>query len=252
MPKIWACTALVALFLTSGPSPAWAGDSEDHDVKHEGAAEHGSGPAAVGHGEHHAPTFDDINWYHGLLFESEGAEPSLLFRPKGMPVPFLGYVLNALILYALIYRFARKGVKEGLVRRKATIERGMKDAADHKAAAQARLSDYEQKLASIEEEVERVRTDMRHAGELERARILSEARARRERMERDAKLLVGQEFAAARELLLKETVESALRSASETLKAKVTPSDHARLSDEYLAGLPSMKGLSRRPDSRAG
>jgi F-type H+-transporting ATPase subunit b len=249
MAKVWA-GALIALFLTLGVSLAWAGDSEGDDAKHDASAEHGSGAAAAGHEAHHAPTFDDINWYQGLLLEREGVEPSLLFRPKGMPVPFLGYVLNALVLYALIYRFAKKGVTEGLARRKATIERGMKDAADHRAAAKARLADYEQKLASIEEEVERVRTDMRHAGELERARILSEARARRERMERDARLLVEQEFAAARELLLKETVESAIRSATEALKAKVTPSDQSRLADEYLAGLPSMKGLSRRPDSR--
>jgi F-type H+-transporting ATPase subunit b len=244
MPKIWAFAALVAMFYTCGVSPAWADEPEGHDAPHDGAAEHGNGAAAAGHDAHHAPTFDDINWYYGLLFESEGAEPSLLFRPKGMPVPFLGYVLNALALYALIYRFAKKGVKEGLARRKATIERGMKDAADHRAAAKARLADYEQKLASIDEEVERVRTDMRHAGELERARILSEARARRERMERDARLLVEQELAAARELLLKETVESALRSASETLKAKVTPSDHARLADEYLSNLSTVKGLA--------
>ena len=252
MRRIWTRTALVVLLLTSFSSLAWASDAEGHDPTHEGAAEHGSGTAATDHEAHHVPTFDDINWYQGLLFEREGVEPSLLFRPKGMPVPFLGYVLNALVLYGLIYRFAKKGVQEGLARRKATIQRGMKDAADHKAAAKARLAEYEQKLASIEDEIERVRRDMRHAGELERARILSEARARRERMERDAKLLVEQELAAARELLLKETVESALRTASETLKAKVTPSDHARLADEYLAGLPSMKGLSRRPDSRVG
>jgi F-type H+-transporting ATPase subunit b len=121
----------------------------------------------------------------------------------------------------------------------------MKEAAELRAEARRRLEEYEQKLASIEEEVERVRRDMRRDGELERARILTEARARRERMERDAALLVEQEFAAVREVLLRETVQAALKSATEALKARVTPEDHARLADEYLARLPSIHGLSR-------
>jgi F-type H+-transporting ATPase subunit b len=221
---------------------AWAAGGDEHADSHGGAAKPGE---AAGHDAHHAPSLHDVNWYYGLLLEREGVEPSLLFRPKGMPVPFLGYVLNALALYAIIYAFAKKPIREGLTRRKAKIEQGMKDAAEVRKQARARVEEYEQKLASIEEEVERVRRDMRRDGELERARILTDARARRERMERDARLLVEQEFAAVRDVLLRETVQAALRSATETLKARVTPADHARLADEYLARLPSFQGLSR-------
>jgi F-type H+-transporting ATPase subunit b len=238
MKRVALLLALVALFSLSVTSLALAAGGDEH-----GAAKHGE--AASGHDAHHAPSFSDVNWYHGLLFEREGAEPSLLVRPKGMPVPFLAYVLNAFALYAILYTFAKKPVAEGLKRRKATIERGMKEAAELRAEARRRLEEYEQKLASIEEEVERVRRDMRRDGELERARILTEARARRERMERDAALLVEQEFAAVREVLLRETVQAALKSATEALKARVTPEDHARLADEYLARLPSIHGLSR-------
>jgi F-type H+-transporting ATPase subunit b len=206
---------------------------------------HGHGDASAEHEAHHVPSFDDINWYHGLLFESEGAEPSLLVRPKGMPVPFLGYALNAFILYAIIYRFAKQPLRDALTKRKARIESGMKEAAAHRADAQARLEDFQHKLSSIEEEVERVRRDMRAAGEAERARVIADAHARRERMERDARLLVEQEFAATRENLTKEMVKAALRSASAALEASVTPQDHARLADEYLARLPNVRGVSR-------
>ncbi len=242
----------VAALAMFGSSFALASPHEGHDepaAHGEANAEHGE--AAPGHGEaaehggHHAPTFDDINWYHGLLFESEGAEPSLLVRPKGMPVPFLGYALNAAILYAIIYRFAKKPLRDGLAKRKARILGGMKDAAELRADAEKRLDDYKQKLASIDEEVERVRRDMREAGEAERARVLAEARARRERMERDARLLVEQEFAAARENLTKELVQSALRSASADLEARVTAADHSRLADEYLAKIAGVRGLSQ-------
>lgn len=263
MTKHWLHIAVVATVLAAS-SLALAEGEEGHAP----AAEHGHGDAVpaeahaegahaegahgnASHGEHHVPTVDDINWYYGMLYESEGAEPSLLVRPKGMPVPFLGYLLNAAILYAIVYRFAKSPIREGLAKRKATIERGMKEAAEVKAAAEASLADYEEKLETIESEVERIRRDMRQAGENERARVLSEARSRRERLERDARLLVEQEFAAARELLLRETVQSALASATATLKASITPQDHARLAEEYLTRLPSMKGVGLDAGSRA-
>ena len=208
MRAIWIRLIVVALCLTAGVATAWADDGEEHGAPaardgagHAAGTEHG---AAGGHDAHHAPTFDDVNWYYGILLEREGVEPSLWFRPKGMPVPFLGFVLNAAVLYAILYRFAKKPVSEGLAKRKANIERGMREAAEHKADAARRLGDYEGKLSTIEKEVERVRRDMREAGELERVRVLSDARARRERMERDARLLVEQEFAAARVVLRRD------------------------------------------------
>jgi F-type H+-transporting ATPase subunit b len=242
MRSLVLAVAVVAVALT-GASRAHADD---------GHAAHGDAHgAAAGHDAHHVPSLHDVNWYYGILLEKEGAEPSLWVRPKGMPVPYLSYLLNAALLWTVIYRVAKKPVREGLAKRKANIERGMKEAADLKADAQVRLDEYEEKLATIEKEVERVRRDMRSGGELERARVLAEARARRERMERDARLLVEQEFAAARENLTQELVQAALRSATDALRARVTPQDHARLSDEYLAALSSVKGIARTTRSPA-
>ena len=55
----------------------------------------------------------------------------------------------------------------------------------------------------------------------------------------------------ARETLLRETVQSALASATAALKASITPQDHARLAEEYLTRLPSVKGVGRTAGSRA-
>jgi F-type H+-transporting ATPase subunit b len=232
----------LVVFVLTGATRVHAEDGHD---AHGAAAQHGEHGAAAGHDTHHAPSLHDVNWYYGILLEKEGVEPSLLYRPKGMPVPYLSYVLNAALLWTVIYRVAKRPVREGLAKRKARIERGMTEAAEAKASAQIRLDEYEEKIATIEKEVERVRRDMREAGELERVRVLSEARARRERLERDARLLVEQEFAAARENLTQELLRAALRSATDALRARVTPQDHARISDEYLATLSNVKGISR-------
>jgi F0F1-type ATP synthase membrane subunit b/b' len=54
-------------------------------------------------------------------------------------------------------------------------------------------------------------------------------------MERDARTLVEQELKAARESLLRDTVRAAVKSAEQTLTAKVGDADQQRLADEYLA-----------------
>jgi F-type H+-transporting ATPase subunit b len=190
-----------------------------------------------GHAEHHVPTFDDINWFYGMVGEREGVEPSILFRPKGMPAPFGALLLNAALLYGVIYRFAKKPVADALKNRKTGILRGMNEAKRMRKDAEARLADYESKLEHIEDEVERVTKEMREAAVMERQSVLKDARERRERMERDARLLIEQELAAAREGMKRELVSQALASATEALKTRLTEDDSRRLADEYLAGL---------------
>jgi F0F1-type ATP synthase membrane subunit b/b' len=206
-----------------------------------GAEPHGEhataqGASAAEH-EEHAPSFDDINWIYGWLGEREGVEPSIAFRPKGMPAPFAVWILDALILYGFLFRVAKKPLREALQHRKANIMRGMEEAARMRSDAERRLEAYEQKLASIEQEVSRVRRDMREGAEAERNRILADARTRRERMEQEARQLVEQELAVAREELSSELVAEAMKAATAALKQRMRPEDQERLGEEFLAGL---------------
>jgi F-type H+-transporting ATPase subunit b len=242
-------TSIQALVLGAllAAAPAFA---DDHDHGHDhGAAEaahpgeapaHGSGSAEHGeHGGHdaHAPTIDDVNWYFGILGERDDVEPSLLYRPTGMPVPFAALLFNTAILFYVLYRLGGRPISEGLKNRKQTLLRGMDEAAKMKREAEEQLKSYELKLERIDDEVERVKREMQASGETERQRVLAEARERRARMERDARQLVEQELKAVRDRLLRETVESAVRSATETLTSKLSQADQERLADEYVAGL---------------
>ena len=218
-------------------SPARA--DEHDDAPAAGAHVPAEGEAhAEGHGEHdHAPTFDDINWAYGFLGEKEGVEPGLLWRPKGMPVPFGALLLNAAILYWLLIKFGKKPIGDALRARKLGIMKGMEDAAKMKAEAEASLAKYQKKLDDIDEEVARIKREAKEQGEAESARILSEAKERRARMERDARLLVEQELKVAREELLRETVRAAVKSAEVIISAKVGDGDQQRLGDEFLASI---------------
>jgi F-type H+-transporting ATPase subunit b len=203
---------------------------------------------APSHEAEHAPTFDDVNWFYGMLGTSDDPEPSVLFRPKGMPAPFAALALNALLLYFILYSSLKKPVAEGLLRRKENLLRGMEDAAAMRREAEGQLQAYERKLANIDRDVEELRTSLRQAVDAENARILAEAKERRERMERDARLLVEQELKAVKQQLLEETVASAVRSAERLLREHITEADQQRFADEYVAGLrASARSLGGRP-----
>jgi F-type H+-transporting ATPase subunit b len=213
--------------------------------EHE-AAGHGDEHAAAGHGDEHAATFDDVNWYFGLLGEKEGLEePDLLWRPKGMPVPFAALAFDTLLLYYVLYRVFGRGVVSGLRKRKEDILRGMEEAAKMKREAEQQLQSYEEKFGQVDQEVLRIQQQMRKNAEQEHARILQEAKERRERMERDAHVLVQQELKAVREKLIESTIESALKSAEQTLRQRLGDADQQRFGDEYIASIHRAGGQLR-------
>ena len=218
---------LVAVPVAAVPTPG--GPAGDAPAAHGG---HGDG-----HGHHDG--IGEFNWFYGFVGEKDGATPGLLWRPPGMQPPFAATLLNYAVLFFILYRFGAKPISEGLKKRKTTILRGMDEAAKMKGDAAARLEEYEDKLKHIDDEIERVKQEMREAGKRERERILAEAKDKQARMERDAKILIEQELKEARQQLHRETVQSAVESAESALKKQVQATDHQRLADEYLTGMKS-------------
>jgi F-type H+-transporting ATPase subunit b len=169
-----------------------------------------------------------------MVGEKEGAPPSLLWRPKGMPVPYAAQWLNFVLLFGVAYAFGKDRVRAALAKRKSTILHSIEEASKMREDAEGRLADYEDRLQHIDTEIERITQHMREAGEAERARILGEAGDRRERMERDAKILIDQELKATREQLYRDTVRGAVRAAERALQAEVSIADQQRVAREYL------------------
>lgn len=229
------------------------------EAAHEAVAEHAATPgqngaehiAAEGHAEHAAAehneeenlSFSDINWYWGLISERDDPEPTLLFRPKGMPAPFLATLINWLVLVWLIVAVAKKQLPIVLKKRKATLVQGMEEAARVKAHAEGHLAELEAKLSHVDEEIERIKTEMQRASEVERERILREAEERRLRMERDAVRLIETELESAKEQLRRDVVTAALAQATQEVSHQVNTLDQDRLFDEAIG---SLKGLPNK------
>ena len=211
-------------------SSAFAAGDDEH------AAETAHGDDAEEHGDHHGG--GEVNWYYGMLGTSDEIEHSnWMQRTPDTPVPILAQLLNTLLLFALLYKYGKQPIVDGLRHRRDSILKGMSEAAKMKGEAADQLSQYEQRLREVDEEIERVRAQMRDMAAAERESILSEAKRRRERMERDAKLLIEQELKAARQRLLSAAISGAMQSAETLIKERIQLDDHSRLSDEYLASL---------------
>lgn len=236
----WVCAAasLLAIGVFALSAHA-AGDDHDHGHgSHDGhghaaAGEHGQAAADGDHGGSHG-----INWFYGLLGEKPDLDhPTFAWRTKGMPPPLAANLFNAGLLFFLLYRFGKKPIAEALVARRERIMRGMDEAGKMKAQAAEQLASYQSKLDKIDADVARIKRQTQDAAKAEREQILTDAKARRERMERETTLLIEQELKAAQQEIHQQTVRSAMSRARELLAAHVTGADHDRLSEEYLGQL---------------
>jgi F-type H+-transporting ATPase subunit b len=173
--------------------------------------------------------------------EGEGPAPMSWTEFGGKTPPYVAMLINFAVLAAAYYVLSKKSVTEGLKSRRQTIAKDIEDAQRMKHEAEERAKVYLGKLARLEDEMRVARDSLVHAGEAEQERILKEAEAKAERMRKDAEFLVEQELKQLRGDLLREAVETAVRAAEDLLKARVTPADHERLAEDYLADLGKSK-----------
>lgn len=233
-----AVAAHVAHEVETSGNPAIAGG------EHAPAGHAAHEAAGHGHDEEENLSFSDINWFYGIIGESDTTEPNLLFRSKGMPAPFLATLINWGVLVWLIASLAKKQLPVALKRRKAMLVQGMEEASRVKSESEARLAELEGKLSHVDEEIARIKSDMQLASQLERERILKEADERRTRLERDAARLIETELEAAKEQLRRDMVAAALAQASEEVSRQMTNTDQDRLFNDALGSMKSLPNNS--------
>jgi F-type H+-transporting ATPase subunit b len=250
--------------MPGGPPPGRGGfrPPQPQRAAEPAEPEHAHAAHCPGHGDldsPHAP-----NWWQGILMvnneaakfgapDAEGhfhredsAISQLLFRyenekdecdPKNQPAPFLASVLNFGLLAFVLYRFGKKPLADALSARKKAMMLEIETATQIKEEAEARLTDYEDKLQNLDETLEEMKRDFATQSEVERKHVLAEAEERRIRMKRDVELRIEQELKAAKQQILLESVEAAVAAAEALLKSKIAAADQDRSADQYLAGL---------------
>lgn len=210
---------------------AESSESDETDHSESGADTH-----AGGHGQH-VPHFSDINWFTGLIGEKEGVEPSLLWRPVGMPVPLGALLINTAILFFFLGRFGGPAISSGLKARKEQISSEIDRAAAMKRDAESQLAHYEGKLAEMAAEMDRIKQDLREQAQLERKRVLSEANDRAESLRKEAEKLIEQQLDQARLEAIERAVVVAVTRARSELAQSLESTDQNRLAQDLFSSL---------------
>ncbi len=146
---------------------------------------------------------------------------------------FLWRVFNFGIMVAILVYFVSKPLKNALAARREGIAQSIKASEDAAQVAKEKYQEYDAKLTQAEAEIESIKVAIKEEAELEKQRIIAEAKQMAEKIKTDAQKASDNEIAKARLALQQDAAAIAVKIAEDVLKKAVTKEDQARLVDEY-------------------
>jgi F-type H+-transporting ATPase subunit b len=148
---------------------------------------------------------------------------------------FLWRVVNFAVLVGILWFALKKADLKGtLAARQAEIEKSLKDAEAGRDAAEAKLREYSGKLDHASKEIAELHAAIVREGELEKSRIIAEAKSAAEKIIAQAALSAEQETVKACNELRAEAARLAVEIATGKLTGAIQKADHDRFVGEYL------------------
>ncbi|HEX9023751.1 MAG TPA: ATP synthase F0 subunit B [Geobacteraceae bacterium] len=168
-------------------------------------------------------------------FASEGAEGAHGSHAALQMKDFFWRVINFAMLAALLIWGMRKAkVGQLLADRQAGIEKALKEAVQARETAEKKYAEYSDKLSRATKEIDEIYASIKKEGELEKERIIAEAKDSAEKIKKQAEQTAAREVLKARAELQAEAARLAVQLAEQTLREKVGKDDQNRLVGEYL------------------
>jgi F-type H+-transporting ATPase subunit b len=206
--------AFVAAAGLLGLTPALASADSEQEVADEAgdAADHGEG--------HHggAVTLREIVAGHDSL-------------------QFWGSVVNFSLLVYLIIRATKRPTREFLEARRNEIEKGIKEAAEAKAKAEAIQREYTERMKTLDQELVKLRSDIAASAAEDRARIVAEAEESAKRVKSETEQLVQRQSEQLEADIRREVVAAAVKAAEDAVRQAATPDDQRRLAETFAQEL---------------
>ncbi|MEJ2200786.1 MAG: ATP synthase F0 subunit B [Desulfuromonadaceae bacterium] len=147
---------------------------------------------------------------------------------------FLYRLFNFAVTFGLLAYFVTKPIRNGLAGRREGIEQALEGARETQQKSEAKFAEYEDKLSKATQEIDEIYAAIKREGELEREKILANAREMAQKIEEEAKKSAAREIAHARIQLQREASELAISIAEDLLKKDFTGQDQSRLVDEFM------------------
>jgi F-type H+-transporting ATPase subunit b len=182
--------------------------------------------------------------HHGPLHLTD------IFRAEN--TTFWAAIINFSLLVFLLRRYGKKPLHEFLVKRRAEMEQAMAEAAAAKQKAEAKYNEYNERLRTLDQELEKLRSDIERAAQEDKQRIMAEAEEAARRLRRETESLIDQHAKALSAAVRHEMVDAAVAAAEKVLREGLTESDQQRLAQEFNQQLHAEPtGTSGRPPQPA-
>ena len=172
-----------------------------------------------------------------LAYASSGAEGA---HGEGGISPekwkdLLWRTLNFAVLIIVLIKVLSKPLANGLRARQQSIREQFADLEERKAEADKAYRTYEEKLASVDQEISAIIQSAVAQGEAEKERIIEEANRAAQDIKRQAEMAIQHELAQAKMQLREEVANQAVVMAEELIRKNLQETDQAKLIEDYLA-----------------
>jgi F-type H+-transporting ATPase subunit b len=155
------------------------------------------------------------------------------------------YIINFVVFVALLVVFGRKKIAASLEKSYQDVAHEIEQAREAKAAAEAKLAEYQARLASLDEQNQQLLAEVRAGTQVEVEQILAEARAQVARITTEEQQRLEQESKRLRDALHDETASLALQLAEQALRERLDAAGQTRLVDGALGDLETLAAARR-------
>jgi len=174
-------------------------------------------------------------FFSGTVFCSSGGEGGHgESGAKGWVATDTYRVMNFVVLAVGLFLLLRKPASGALEGRIKGIKDELSELEAKKTDAEKKLAQYNEKLALLNKDAEKIIAEQIKQGNEAKNRIVEAAGAAALKLEEQARRNIEHEFKLARLKLQEEVVDKALVKAEEIIKNKITGKDQEQLVSEYL------------------
>ncbi|MBU5611729.1 F0F1 ATP synthase subunit B family protein [Geomonas azotofigens] len=141
----------------------------------------------------------------------------------------------AALVAIAVWALKKADVKGTLAARREGIEKTLKEAVAAKEAAEKKFAEYSQRLDQANQEIEVISANMKREGELEKERIIAEAKDAAARIKAQAEAAATQEVLKAKDELRAEAARLAVELAEQKIKQNIAKGDQDKLVGDYIS-----------------